>query len=433
MTEQYMLLFSLGPVQSFIAQARKTRDLWLGSYLLSVLMEEAMRGMEKQLVFPAEPTISGKIPDLPNRYIAIYDKKDEAIYEARESEKRIIALWKSIYGDVWNKVIRGATLNNTDTKEIWARQVNPERFFEVFWVVVQGNRDDYANWLSETQVALAARKHLRHVRQENPTNDIKYMEVPEKGDKSTISGEREALRGTGKDIYRDSVRNFWQQLVIDKTLSSLDINRAGEERLDAIDTVKRFAYKSSTIGKKLNVVGETQQGAGFPSTSSIATASFVEQILRKGNEDTKRAFQEWLDVTTKDKLAITPPDTIPCLYNITPQESTLADIRVRDGDCYFPETFVAIRLEKDYNISKVNGYSSSVASRGQQGLRELLKGTDALGITRPTPYYAMVQMDGDKMGVLLGSVNQKDGEKEHRAISSALSTFSRGVKDQKIN
>ncbi len=32
MSKEFMLMFSLGPVQPFIAQARKTRDLWLGSF-----------------------------------------------------------------------------------------------------------------------------------------------------------------------------------------------------------------------------------------------------------------------------------------------------------------------------------------------------------------------------------------------------------------
>src|SRR5579884_4046007 len=69
--KQYMLLFSLGPVQSFIAQARKTRDLMLGSFLLSMLMEAAMKGLDKEkLVFPADPIIKNGISDLPNKFIA---------------------------------------------------------------------------------------------------------------------------------------------------------------------------------------------------------------------------------------------------------------------------------------------------------------------------------------------------------------------------
>ena len=37
-----LLLFQLGPVQEFIAQARSTRDLWSGSYLLSWLVAHAI-------------------------------------------------------------------------------------------------------------------------------------------------------------------------------------------------------------------------------------------------------------------------------------------------------------------------------------------------------------------------------------------------------
>ena len=38
------LHISLGPVQGFVAQARRTRDLWGGSYLLSLLAAHAMHG-----------------------------------------------------------------------------------------------------------------------------------------------------------------------------------------------------------------------------------------------------------------------------------------------------------------------------------------------------------------------------------------------------
>src|SRR5579871_4196352 len=38
-----LLHFTLGPVQSFVAQARRTRDLWAGSFLLSWLAGQAMK------------------------------------------------------------------------------------------------------------------------------------------------------------------------------------------------------------------------------------------------------------------------------------------------------------------------------------------------------------------------------------------------------
>lgn len=43
------LLFQLGPVQDFIAQARSTRDLWSGSYLLSWLMAHAVKAVADEL------------------------------------------------------------------------------------------------------------------------------------------------------------------------------------------------------------------------------------------------------------------------------------------------------------------------------------------------------------------------------------------------
>lgn len=52
-----LLLFQLGPVQDFIAQARSTRDLWSGSYLLSWLMAHAMKAVSDavgpdSIIFP---------------------------------------------------------------------------------------------------------------------------------------------------------------------------------------------------------------------------------------------------------------------------------------------------------------------------------------------------------------------------------------------
>ncbi len=52
-----LLLFQMGGVQDFIAQARSTRDLWSGSYLLSWLMAHAMKAISNQvgpdsIVFP---------------------------------------------------------------------------------------------------------------------------------------------------------------------------------------------------------------------------------------------------------------------------------------------------------------------------------------------------------------------------------------------
>ena len=51
-----LLLITIGPVQDFIAQARRTRDLWYGSHLLSELSRNVARSLAiggAKLIFPA--------------------------------------------------------------------------------------------------------------------------------------------------------------------------------------------------------------------------------------------------------------------------------------------------------------------------------------------------------------------------------------------
>jgi len=38
---KYLLICSIGPVQDFIATARRSRDLWYGSWMLSELAKSA--------------------------------------------------------------------------------------------------------------------------------------------------------------------------------------------------------------------------------------------------------------------------------------------------------------------------------------------------------------------------------------------------------
>lgn len=52
---QYVLTLSIGPVQGFIASARRSRDLWSGSWLLSEMAKAAAKSLfeaRAQMVFP---------------------------------------------------------------------------------------------------------------------------------------------------------------------------------------------------------------------------------------------------------------------------------------------------------------------------------------------------------------------------------------------
>lgn len=405
---EYMLMFSLGPVQSFIMQARKTRDLWLGSYLLAKLMEAAMKDLKGELVYPTRPTVDGErgIPDIPNKFVAIYQSFDEAYEDVGQCKARIEKLWQDICDKVWQEIV--AKYATDETKRIWRRQTDPGIFFETFWVIVAQESREYNHLLAYTERAFDSRKRLR---------DFAPQIQGESGEKSTISGERAALRGERTD--RKGIQDFWVRLTADSSISVHDISKDGSERLDAIDVVKRFATKSRHIPAK-----------PFPSTSSIATASFVERLLIESIAPSM--LIRWRD-ETRGKLVELPEDAIravPYLQHMLdkPEVNERKWILRRDGDLYFPETFVARRLQQDYNITD-RSEAARIAVSGERALKALLQATDELNITRPTPYYALIQMDGDRMGIILSGVESKA---EHKAISEALSTFSRRLAPEMV-
>ena len=50
---------SIGPVQAFVSQSRRTRDLWGSSFLLAFLTAHAMRGAEQAGGRIAQPVVDG--------------------------------------------------------------------------------------------------------------------------------------------------------------------------------------------------------------------------------------------------------------------------------------------------------------------------------------------------------------------------------------
>jgi len=68
------LLFSIGPIQSFIAAARKTQDLWMGSYLLSYLTWKAMEIIVEN--YFKGSTFRGKFGHILKRTICIMSHRN---------------------------------------------------------------------------------------------------------------------------------------------------------------------------------------------------------------------------------------------------------------------------------------------------------------------------------------------------------------------
>jgi CRISPR-associated protein Cmr2 len=112
------LHFNFTPVQSFVAQARRTRDLWAGSYLLAWLSGQAMAAIRKdkgEILMPyidddflikaiENPSnaqqLAKSLGTLPNRFIAtVPENQDPSIYA-----EIIRGKWREVADAVRNKI-----------------------------------------------------------------------------------------------------------------------------------------------------------------------------------------------------------------------------------------------------------------------------------------------------------------------------------------
>lgn len=167
-----LLTISIGPVQGFIAQARKTDDLWAGSHLLSQLAFEAARFISEtlgpeQLIFPAlrgVPIVdqwvvsqlreasfaardelqalqiaphSQQVAALPNRLLAIVPAdKAEAI--AKAIEERLQQWLQDIGGQTLDELIDDAQISDEEPVEFMVSQMKRQldALLEFHWAAV---------------------------------------------------------------------------------------------------------------------------------------------------------------------------------------------------------------------------------------------------------------------------------------------------------
>ena len=177
-----MLMFTIGPVQPFIEAARKTEDLWMGSYILSYLVATAMeqiQGNSVEIVYPAVGTKSPfefwrrqdpTTPSFPNLFLAIGSGMSQGnlVKRAKKAEKRVKSEFESMAESVLNETFKAPTLwRETYAQNIFNRQI-PD-FFDIYWVITQREtEEEYGKWYARTSGSLAAIKNCRAFK---PTNE----------------------------------------------------------------------------------------------------------------------------------------------------------------------------------------------------------------------------------------------------------------------
>lgn len=204
MHQRFLVLFTIGPVQSFIASARKIEDLWSGSYMLSHLIRVSLRNLYRyensfRLIFPVLTKEEIEHPDketlhiasMPNRFTAVMEGTEEQVAgRLRETEGKV----KAAFYDICDQAIRTIfpEMNDESYKvltDTCHHQI--DAFLEIYWVAEPYDNDkNFKTIRQKLERRLGALK-----------NDKQYPQMEQHSLVCSVCHERDAL--CAEPIYED--------------------------------------------------------------------------------------------------------------------------------------------------------------------------------------------------------------------------------------
>jgi len=369
-----LLRFTFGPVQAFIAEARRTADLYAGSHILAELTRAAAAALQEagaDLVYPADLG-SG---DPPNVIVARLPWEDvESLAERAAAALR--TRWEQLASQALAELERCAPLDDA-LRAQWRAQTGD--VWEISWAAARIEQGDYATAFHLAQAGVAALKKTRT-----------FAQRAEAGVKDSLGGNRAALAPAGQDP-----RAFWRAVRRHPQGARL----VGEhERLDAVSAVKRFAYAEEA----------------YPSVPTIAARPFA----RLAAERAAPALESYRDAF---ELLVTAFGEQPDRYRRTGLGVAAFPY---DGAFLYESTLEWPALVEELGLDPAR--AERLRSQVETPLRVARARLAALYRTlgqRPSRYLAVVVLDGDSMGQWLTSALGQGGLEAHRAISRQLARF----------
>ncbi|HNG95594.1 MAG TPA: type III-B CRISPR-associated protein Cas10/Cmr2 [Acidobacteriota bacterium] len=363
----YVLVISIGPVQDFISTARRSRDLWYGSWLLSELAKTAALEIVRMenanltsLVFPATNRIQdlheGSDFSVPNKIVALISTQ-QPLQVGQAVSTAIKSHLQKLRQGAFTQHIKGTFEGDQANQQV-------DDVPEVYWASVKFQGEDYKRARSQAESFLAARKNTRTFA------PVTWgANVP----KSSLDGLRETVIPEEVfDIFKGQPEKLRELYGI----------RPGE-RLCGVGLLKRH--------------GERGSDNRVCSTSHIAALPLLERMPDSAGQ----AVKAYLGNLQRLGLDLNDHNHVPIEHPVFGRY---------DGHLLFEERladFFSGQLLKD-----ARGY-----------LATLLQET--AGNKRPLPYYALIHADGDRMGK---AIDQQKTANDHRELSYQLGRFAAGVK-----
>lgn len=416
------LHFSFSPVQAFVSQARRTRDLWAGSYLLAWLSGQAISSILKDNANDKETIL---IPDVENDLLVAAINNAPEFFAQRSEKEKLLVKSLGTLPNRFTAIIPKDTPPKNYADVIQAKWIelankvrqtidpNHELIAPNFWKRQIDNHWEF-NWVIGEDCGLDRRKNFRLP---------KYTE--ERGEKCTVCGERQELSECKKSTFkpnREASKKWWDELKeqAKHQIGTTDLDLRDNERLCAVCLTKRLfpLFAEATIGWAVDPY--------YPSTAYLAAIDWLETVLDAA-VDIKRSEAAKEEITkaanelaaTAQKIGIYNSEyntKINCLTEkIKLTDISKAFIQL-DGDVFYVAAIEADQLVKRNDNKTLSTPEKQKLSKALAALQKAV-GSSA------TPFYAILLMDGDGMGALLSGQNDKN----RKDISKALANFTHNV------
>lgn len=388
----HLFLFTLGPVQSFIAQARKTQDLYAGSEILSALIRKGIEAFKQEfavneykLIFPSESNTNSS---LPNQFIGSFSRNNLTDKDLREKAEMIKASVEMAFYTFANEALEEA--GNIAPKGF---EEQLKAHLDVFWAYQELKDLSYRSAFKSLKGLAEAVKNVRSFEQFAYDSEITFGEV---GRKCSVDGQNNAL------FYRKNGQNIPAFLEKATNVKGFALNPG--EGLSAISLLKRYFPNTTS----------------FPSTSEVALMHDESKL----DEDGKKLLGCYKMLLKKETLAEA------CIQMFTNGWIKKAQIINPKDNEHLNKQFDYQMLYEE-NLTPKNIPDSSQLELVlflHAKLKTYLKNKYAeLKTFLNTKYYAVILFDGDKMGQWLsGDNNQREEDLEsfHGKLSDLLSAFS---------
>lgn len=403
--------FTLGPVQAFVAQARRTRDFWAGSFLLSWLSAVAMKSVQElagadaikfplpDQAFMAALAGAGHGPEqgnIPNRFMAEVPPAFGP-QRARQVAASVQAAWLALADRVWERDLAGLpeTLRGP-AREVWQRQV--PALWDMQWVLTPDDDDS---------AALDRRKNWRS-----------HAAPAEPGVKCGMMDGWQELSGAPRPGAR-VLDAFWQAVMAGGATGIGSDLREGEQLCAPAFIKRRFVRHFKDFSAALleqspapwRVHGWDLPSAR-PSAYYLAAAPWLADIIDHAGVDAINEFYQ-------AALGVDPQrgewnNEVQCVKVARAGRYDLSALNTKKFASLDAAVFFDAALENPRLFAK-----RDAIPRVRQALRALRDSAQQSAGERPapSPFYAVLLMDGDSLGA-----NMSQPERQP-VISAALQQF----------